>query len=408
MLRQIETPDECHGRNRVRSAAEALLVGLVCYVVAIPSSDFHLDPTMMGIDYQAMSVDPLSGRGPYPERVLSPLLAWLLGMSGPRYGIFSHGLLVVFLGAAYRLTMIRSGDRIWSIAFTCALSLSAMVGTYRGLVGYSDPLTFCLLCVCIRWIECDKVFWAMLALGLLNHPQTVFLWPWLAYERHVAAKLSWRDAAYAATAIATYTVCRLWLLRATEDSAAQSFYGARLNVQWYLQQLDWLRAVELCVLVPPCIVFVFGFMFVVLLWDLAGREAHRARIAAALLFAGIFAMLVIAIDVFRFVALLGLPMIVAMHRRFVPDGRARTTLIAAIGLSIAFRSLNINLGYHLLGRLTHHQLAGLRHPTLSGLVPEAWPILLGYVAFLALLVVVAARTKPGQAKAERPCSQPAA
>ncbi|MBL8748740.1 MAG: hypothetical protein JNK78_06240 [Planctomycetes bacterium] len=381
--------------TRLRSPAVSLLIGLVCYVGAIPFGDWNVDATMMGLDYQEMSLAPFAGRGPHPERFLTPLCAWLLGLSGPRFGLFSHGAMVVFLAMVHHLTFTRSKERVWATFFTYGLSLSALVATYRGLVGYSDPLTFCLLCVCIRWPERAGVFWAMLGLGLLNHGQTLFLWPWLIHERSRSSRLGFRDGLFAAAAVAVYFAARAWLV--SDDSATgatRSFSGATLSVSWYLEHLDWGRAVELWIMILPAIVFCFGFFIIVLLWDLIGEHRRQARIGAAWMLLGICGVLVLAIDIFRFVALLGFPMIVAMHRRFVPNARARVALVSAVALTVALRQPNLDAAGYLLRRMTEFALAGEKYPTLFGLVPHCWPAFLAYAAFLAALAVVARFTLP--------------
>ena len=375
--------------------ALSLLIAGACFALSIPFGDFNTKCIMMGADYQRMSLDPLGGVGPHPERFLAPLVAWLLGLSGERYWLFSHGTLIVFLALAHHLTWTRSKDRIWATVFTYGLALSATVATYRGLVGYSDPLTFVLLCLCILWLERTHVFWLLLGLGLLNHGQTLFLWPWLVYERSRTAKIGWRDGALAAIAVAVYVLARSWLLPDGPTTGnGTDFYPATLSFWWYLEAVNWWLGLDLWLLILPCVVFCFGGFVVALLWDLVGDQRREAMIGCGLMLVAICAILIIAIDIYRFVALLAFPMIAAMHRRYLPTRRSLWVLIGSIGLTIAIRKPHLELVSYLMQTRVDAQLAGHVCPTLTGVLPKCWPWFVGYAVFVGLLAWAARWSLP--------------
>lgn len=378
----------------VTSVTVSLLLAAACYAASIPFADFQLQSVMMGKDYETMSLDPLSGWGPHPERFLTPLIAWLVGLSGERYWMFSHGMLVTFLAFAHHLTFARSQNRVWATAFTYALSLSTLVGTYRGLVGYVDPTTFVLLCVCIRWFEKPWIVWSCMSLCVLNHGQTLFLFPWVVFERWRVARLRRLDAVLGMFAIAAYFVAHALLTTDDPARAANSVSGGSLSFAYYLGAMDWTKALELWIFVVPCAVFSYGFALIVLLWDLVGRDRRRSLQAVAVLLVSVCVMLAIAIDIFRFVPLIGFPMIAAMHRRIDPDRRACVVLVVAVVLTLAIRQWQLDQVSWLMDRLVEFAFQGHKNPTVTGLVPHHWPTFLGYLSFAVLLTVIARASLP--------------
>ena len=364
----------------------SLLVAAACFAVTIPLIGIELEATFMGTSYAEMSLDPLGGHGPHPERFLSPLLGSLVGLSGDRYWLFSHGMLVVFLALAHRLVLKKSNSHIWAIAFTLGLAVSGTVEVYRGLVGYSDPTTYCILSLCIFYLHRPRVLWLLLGLNLLNHGLTLFMWPWLLYERSRIARLTRSDVVMAVVAMAVYFFARSQLI---EPKATPVF-----SASWYFTTINWAQAIELWVLTVPALVFCFGPLLIVMMWDLVGSRRRQSIIGFALFLGSMAAVMVLAIDIFRFVGLLAFPMLAAMYRRLQPSKRSLWTLVAAVGLMLAMLPLQRMLCDYLLQRHVEFTMQGLTYPMLAGVVPACWPAFVGYVVFVVLLFVVARHTAP--------------
>lgn len=380
----------------LRAAALSLGIAILCFGASIPFGDFQTEATVMGKDYQLMSLDPLGGVGPHPERFLTPLCAWLVGLSGARFWLFSHGALILFFALAHHLTVRRSRDHLWATAFVFGIAISTTGATYRGLVGYSDPLSFCLLALAIACLRRGPAFWLLLALGLLNHGQNLFLWPWLVYERSRLTQLGRGDVVGAVLGLGAYGAARAWLIADGPTAGAGSFSQASLSLSWYLQSLDWPRTTDLWILILPALVYCFGAQLLVLWWDLLGPRRRERWIALALLMAAIVAILAVAVDIHRFLALLTFPMLAAMHHRFVPDRRARYVLVGSVMLTLAIRQPNLDLAQYLMDRMFEALTAGNRSPVATSVLPNHWYAFLGYAAFVGLLALVAVWSAPGR------------
>ena len=379
-----------------RDAAVAWLVSALvagaCYAVTVPLGA-EFEPTYMGLSYQEMSVEPFGGRGPHPERFLTPLLAWLVGLSGERYWLFSHVLLVVWLALVHRLAAARSGSHVWAAAITLGVAACGAADTMRHLCGYADATTYVLLTLAIMALGRPAVFWTLLTLGLLNHGMTLFLWPWLVFQKWRASRLRWTDGLMAAAAIACYWGARAVLMADTPENA--------LTIQTYMGELAVARTLDLWALVVPNMVFAFGPFLIVLMWHVLSERAISAALGALLMLAGVCAILVVAIDIFRFVGLFSLCITFAVARELSPSKRSKWTLVGCVAVMLATLPLQRMLVTFLLDRHVEFAVQFAQQgdpsrtmPVIQGLIPAYWPAFAGYVAFVALLFVLAWRTRP--------------
>ncbi len=379
-----------------REAAVAWLVsalaGAICYAVTVPFGA-EFEPQYMGESYQQMSVDPFGGLGPHPERFLTPLLAWLVGLSGERYWLFSHLLLVAWLALVHRLAIQRSQDHVWAAAVTLGVAACGASDTMRHLCGYADATTYLLLTLAIVALNRPVVFWTLLALGLLNHGMTLFLWPWFVFQRWRAGSLGWADGVLPLVGVACYWGARSVLMA---DAV-----GHALTVENYLSELAVARTLDLWALIVPGMVFAYGPFLIVLMWHLVSERALSATFGALLMLCSVCVILAFAIDIFRFVGLFTLCITFAVARELNPSRRARWTLVACVGLMMATLPWQRQLVDFLLKRHVEFAVQFAQQgdpsqtmPVIQGLIPAYWPVFVGYVAFVALLFVLAWCTRP--------------
>src|SRR5690606_6299834 len=124
----------------------ALCVGGAVFVLLTLCTPMVHACTGMGMAYQVLSVDPFALPGDHPHRLLSPLLANLLGLGGEHYWRFSHGTNVVFLATVCWACRRLGARRIDAVLVTAAIGCSGAVRLYTTfLVGFSDTVTFTLL-----------------------------------------------------------------------------------------------------------------------------------------------------------------------------------------------------------------------------------------------------------------------
>ncbi len=280
-----------------------------------------------GERFAAMAQDPLSFDGPFPQRLLWPLGAWLfaeLGMSPLTFSHFCSGLLLAVVAWFARR---RSGSFAGGVLVAAAVAASGAVLVYKPMACMSDPLSLVSLLLLVQFAARPAVFWPLVLVSALAHELIFFFWPWLLYLRCRNGGRWTRDGLWLAAALGAYLVFR---------SQVTASYGT----SYYLENAFWF---------PWCmpamwglwafvVLVEFGPLLAVVAWGLgrdgalADRAALGGRWGALLYLAGMLPLMVLAYDVMRFATFVFLPLVLAataFARR--PAGRA--ALAALVFLS---------------------------------------------------------------------------
>ncbi|HEX6812318.1 MAG TPA: hypothetical protein VF384_11890 [Planctomycetota bacterium] len=272
----------------------ALLVGVCVFLLSCLVDPVTRETWWLGNDYAAMSKAPFACLGPFPHRVLGPLLAHVLGLGGDDYWIFHHAVLVLLLASLTGIAVSRGLSWARASLLTLALSLTLGFALFKTFVGYSEPLSFLLMVLALAFVRRSVLFWSLQLLALLNHEHMVFFWPWLLLQRRLAGT-SWRADAIGAPAVAAAYV----LFRLVVD------LGATAQLYTLENQLDWatpsLRMIGMCVLTTIYLLMTYGLMPVLLAWNAASAQRRSAVADIALFLLSLFALCSIALDTFRFV-----------------------------------------------------------------------------------------------------------
>lgn len=152
----------------------ALFLGLAA--VYLPPS---LSPIYLGEHYAEQSRNPFafSGRSPIGFRILTPAVAWLVGLRGELLIVANWVIAIAFLtavGRHFRRTAKRPADALLAVAILASstVTLGSVLWGY-----YCDSTTYLL--VFGMWLMRGRlIFHALFLLGLLNHESVAFLAPW--------------------------------------------------------------------------------------------------------------------------------------------------------------------------------------------------------------------------------------
>jgi hypothetical protein len=267
-----------------------LLAGLAVFAVAALVIGIQDTPDhLFGLDMLRLSVDPFQNNL-HAHRLLSPLLAHVLGLRGMSYKYFSWSALLLFFSLIYR-EQRKLFDTVESLLITALVSVTAV--SYQTVSQpYSyDAMTLLLLLLAIIYSKRWFVF-PIYAAGLFNHELFVFFIPLLIIVR---GRSLWRDAAWFALATLPYIGYRMFAASHTVLTANYYFSPANLEKTY-------------AHIAPVLIVGVFQTFKLSWLFILGGavvcwtkqKSGTLARIAVAL--AGPLATLVIAWDITRLLA----------------------------------------------------------------------------------------------------------
>lgn len=292
-------PDQTRARSRLwLEAFAAGLIGFALSCLLEWPSDHCWN---LGVEYERMSADPFGCVGAFPHRVLGPTVAWLLGLGGERYWVFSHACSVLLLVLMYafartRLTLLEAGLVVAVIALTRGFNL------YRQVTGYPDMLSMSLLVLGMIVVRQRVGFWVVVALGLLNHELYMLFVPWLVLRRWQARGRSWSDLVGFVVAAGLFAAVYLLTHRAAAPD------GGGLSASFYVQAVlgNVPNLLGMWLVALPLLTLSFGL--VTMLWFVeffAGRRSERWQDAA---FVGaLLATALFAVDLWRFVAFAVIP-----------------------------------------------------------------------------------------------------
>ncbi len=372
----------------------ALVVGAAVFGLTCLTEPALRTTMNFGANYGQMSTDPFGWLGKFPHRILSPLVANLLGFSGERYGLFTHGcsaLMIAMWFAAARFL----GARFWqALLLTTTLAFTGAVQIYKGHVGYPDPVTFLLLTASIVAVDRAKLFWVLQFLSVMHHEQIFFFWPWLLYWRHQSARreqfpnehagpVRWRDDFIGGAVVAVlYVAFRFYVgAKATDQVLTMEHYSA---LDYFPVGTFGLVALNLLS------TFIwFGLLPILVAWHLF-RDGWRCAGLGIVLF--IFcqhAVFGVAHDVYRFTCFLFVPVLFA-GLRLLRERWGTSVLLLFSGLSIVAIKLQapvfVEIGTAVLVKQTPNGPA-VRIDPVSTIVPEVIPVYWAtFTAYLGCLM----------------------
>ena len=294
----------------------ALVVGVAVFGLTCLTEPAQSATMNFGANYGEMSTDPFGWIGKFPHRILSPLVANLLGLSGDRYGLFAHGCTVLLIAMWFAAARFL-GARWWqALLLATMLAFTGTVQIYKGHVGYPDPVTFLLLTASIVAVDRPRLFWLLQLLSVMHHEQIFFFWPWLLYWRHQSARREqfaseqagparWRDDVIGGgVVVALYVAYRLYVgAKATDQVLTMEHYSA---LDYFPVGTAGLIALNLLS------TFIwFGLLPILVAWHFFRDSWRSAGLGIVLFLCCQHAVFGVAHDVYRFTCFLFVPVMFA-------------------------------------------------------------------------------------------------
>jgi hypothetical protein len=357
-------------------AAAALLAGALAWAASCVVAAPVRQAMGLGAEFAAMATDPLGWNGPFPHRVLGPLLAALLGLGGDRYWLFAHAASLGFV--AMVAAVVRRGGAAWPVAtlLAFAVACTGAVEVGKTIPGYPEPLAFALLLASTRLLHLQGWFWAVQFLLLLNHEGALFLWPWLCWQKANASGLRRSDLAAGALVLGSYLAFRHFVLA----QASQPVHEAALYAPGALATVLGSQA-----LAAMSLVVYHGPLPILLVWHASVDGSRRAGVPILLVLLPILAMCAIATDLPRFLGYAALPIAIAAARFAALPGSRAYALALGIATPLAV-VLQRPLAARYIGALEAAIRRGEGQPVPAAVVAE-WPMFAGYAAVLVGMVL---------------------
>jgi hypothetical protein len=303
---------------------EALLAaagGILAWMVSCWLEPARATPHGFGLQWREMSEQPFAFLGQLPHRMLTPLLAHLVGLTGDSFTDFTRVSGAVMLALAFFVCRKRGALRRDAMLITIAIALTGAIQIYkRGMIGYCDNVSFSLFL--LGWLNRRRgfVFWPLFFFNLVNHDMAAFFLPWMWFLRREVGALRRYDAIGAGLVLFCYYLFRLYVAKhAASWEYDEGYFLANCFLPFHFVWIWFLAACHL--------LLQFGPMLTVLLWQLWQERPERERMGTALMLLGLGGVFCFAYDVHRHSNLIFLPIVLA-STRFLVDWRSRAAYIA--------------------------------------------------------------------------------
>lgn len=305
----------------------ALAAGIVCWLLSCLVEPARSVPHGFGIQWATMSEDPLAFTGQLPHRLLTPLLAHALGLTGVSYTDFTRLSGAAMLALVFFVARKRGALRLDALLITLAIAFTGAVQIYkRGMIGYCDNVGFSLFAIAWLVRRNGFVFWPVWFLNLVNHDMAAFFLPWAWFLRREVGALRRWDALGAVLVLLAYWGYRRYVAaHAAAWEYDEGYFLANCFLPFHFVWLWFLAACHL--------LLQFGPMLVVLVWHACREWPERERVGTGLVLLGMGGVFCFAYDVMRHSNLIFLPIVFA-STRFLVDVRSRVVYLFLIALTI--------------------------------------------------------------------------
>ena len=164
------------------SAGFSLLLFAIAWFWIHPSTEvqFH------GILFSNLSIAPFdfSTENPARYRILSPVMAHAIGLSGKLFFLFPWIMMIAFMTLVQRFSLLGSIPIYAGFIKVTLLSFSFMLFLSLAGPGYVDSISWLLLMICLLPGLNRIAFATCLLLALLNHESSIFAFPGLLLWRY--------------------------------------------------------------------------------------------------------------------------------------------------------------------------------------------------------------------------------
>lgn len=242
-LEQVVTSFTFQWEQRYGKYSSALLIALVLLIVAAIYVTPSIVAKELGRGYASLSINPFDFTEPNNLRcrILTPLLAYCLGLRGKLYILFPLLIAVFFLAATY-IFLRKKLSATESMYATMLLSFSSPILFLLHFQGYVDVTSYLLILLIIIFIAKIFVWTPLLALLLLNHESNLFIIPALLFLYIISSGNKKNAAVYSIIATTTALLPFYFYRRFVSETSPVEY-----NFEMYLSQIkENIKTIAAC------------------------------------------------------------------------------------------------------------------------------------------------------------------
>lgn len=164
----------------------SLIVAFILLCIAAIYVTPSIAPLELGRGYASLSIAPFdfSEQNNLRFRILTPFLAYCVGLRGSLYILFPLIVALLFLSGIY-FYMRKTQVPTVSLFITMLICFSSPILFLLHFQGYVDVTSYLLILLMIIFIKKNFIWIPLMALLLLNHESNLFIIPSLLYFNYI-------------------------------------------------------------------------------------------------------------------------------------------------------------------------------------------------------------------------------
>ncbi len=164
----------------------SLIIAFILLCIAAIYVTPSMAPMELGRGYASLSIAPFdfSEQNNLRFRILTPFMAYCIGLRGPLYILFPLIIASLFLSAIY-FYMRKTQAPSESLLITMLICFSSPILFLLHFQGYVDVTSYLLILLMIIFIKKISIWIPLMTLLLLNHESNLFIIPGLLYFYHI-------------------------------------------------------------------------------------------------------------------------------------------------------------------------------------------------------------------------------
>jgi hypothetical protein len=185
----------------------ALVIALILLFIAAIYVTPALAPMQLGRGYAKLSENPFdfSEQNNLRFRILTPLLAFCIGLRGSLYIIFPLIISLTFLSTIY-FNFRKKQSPLESILITMLICFSSPILFLLHFAGYVDITSYLLIFLITIFIKKPLGWIPLLCLLIFNHDSNIFIIPFVLYLYHINTINKYKTLLYGLASVVTVLV----------------------------------------------------------------------------------------------------------------------------------------------------------------------------------------------------------
>lgn len=279
----------------------SLIVAFILLCIAAIYVTPSIAPMELGRGYASLSIDPFdfSEQNNLRYRILTPFMAYCLGLRGSLYIVFPLIIALLFLSGIY-FYIRKTQAPAESLLITMLVCFSSPILFLLHFQGYVDATSYLLILLMIIFIKKIFVWVPLMALLLLNHESNLFIIPGLFYFYYINTPNTTKAVFFAIFGFALAFI-PFWLYRNYINEVSPVDYNFEM---YYSQIKENIKSIVVYFPIGFFYAFKLFWLFPMLAIYYLWKEKNQQQLLFyTLLIVGVLSQLLFASDTSRLIGL---------------------------------------------------------------------------------------------------------